>query len=109
MTLCALQPAQGETRSICENIPEEALPDEGAPYAGYCYIDAMQDADGDGTPGECQVDGPQEDCIGNPQLVEGCEPSQRRILRIVSKGVPQKVPFGTSVLYVACQGQPIGT
>jgi hypothetical protein len=109
MQLCALQPASNGTGDgvgiqMCENEPDEALGQ--GPLAGYCYIDAMQDMNKDGVV-ECVNPGDPE-CIGNPELVADCDPSQRRILRIVSRGVSPEVPYGTSTLFVACQGQPLG-
>lgn len=89
MQLCMLLPAEGANRDACLNNVDGTLP---SPIAGYCYIDAMQDP-----------------AIGNPELVADCDPSQRRILRIVSQGVEPPVPFGSSTLFVACQGESLTT
>jgi hypothetical protein len=51
---------------------------------GYCYIDADQG-------------------IGNPALVEGCEPTKRRLLRWVGDGLPAN----GSTMMLACFGAPL--
>jgi len=110
VTLCAIQALTDADRGVCENEPDERLGD--GPLAGYCYIDAMQDISGPNNEPDgvvsCTNRG-DPDCIGNPELVADCDPSQRRILRMVSRGVSPEVPYGTSTLFVACQGQPLGT
>ena len=106
-TLCKLQETVDTGRAECISLPDQQLSGAGA---GYCYIDAMQDLNDDGVP-SCQLDPANpnawqtnEDCIGNPMLVDSCPAAQRRILRFVSPDVEDKVPFPNSVLFVACQG-----
>ncbi len=99
MVLCGIEPATDY--SLCQNAPDEQLGE--GPVAGYCYIDAMQDLDGDGRV-EC-ISAGDPDCIGNPELVANCDPSQRRILRFVSRGVSPEVPFGTATIFVGCESQ----
>ncbi len=109
-TLCKLQETVDQGRQECLEFPDQQLTGAGA---GYCYIDAMQDRDGNGTP-ECRLDPDNpsfrhDDCLGNPLLVDSCPDSQRRILRFVSPAnVEPKVPFDNSVLFVACQGADLG-
>jgi hypothetical protein len=81
---------------------------------GYCYIDALQDANGNGTIGCLQPDGslggPESapaseggDCIGNVELVKDCSPTLKRLLRFVS---PEdgRVPAKNSTVILACKG-----
>ncbi len=109
-TLCKLTETVDQGRQECLEFPDQQLTGAGA---GYCYIDAMQDRDGNGTP-ECRLDPDNpsfrhDDCIGNPLLVDSCPDSQRRMLRFVSpNNVETKVPFDNSVLFVACQGADLG-
>jgi hypothetical protein len=101
MQLCALQPAADQ--DTCLNSDDVGA----GPLAGYCYIDAMPRVDENGNI-LCETPD-AADCIGNPALVEDCEESQRRLLRIISVGVNPEVPYRTSTLYVACQGKPLGS
>ncbi len=111
-TLCKLQETVGPAREECISLPDQQLSGAGA---GYCYIDAMQDRNDDGVP-SCRVDPANpgawqtnDDCIGNPMLVDSCPEAQRRILRFVStEEVQDKVPYPNSVLFVACQGADLG-
>jgi len=107
-TLCKLQETVDEGRRECLERPDQQLTGAGA---GYCYIDAMQDRNDDRVP-SCTMDSANptawqtnEDCIGNPMLVDSCPAAQRRMLRFVSpNNVEAKVPLDNSVLFVACQG-----
>ncbi len=106
VVLCGIRATSGDDLARCLNDPDEALGN--APIAGYCYIDAMQDVNENNVV-ECDPVSGGPDCIGNPALVADCDSSQRRILRIVSREVSPPVPFGTSTLFVACQGKPLGS
>ena len=100
LTICQLTPAVGTAMQDCLQVPDAALPD--GVYAGYCYVDATRELDGDPAT-RCEALG-DPDCIGNPELVADCDPTQRRLLRFVSSGVEPPVPFGTSTVLIACQG-----
>jgi len=86
-------------RGACEYEPDEVL--GAGPLAGYCYIDAMQDLNGDGV--VRWINRGDSDCVRNPEQVAGCDPSQRRILRIVCRGVEPPVSFGNSTAFIACE------
>jgi len=98
LSMCELLPADGDALDECLNAPDAEIS-----HYGYCYLDAMTDTDGDGLV-ECSPDGPTEDCIGNPDLLRDCEPSQRRLLRLVSPpGAEVPLPWPGSMVFVACQ------
>ncbi|HOU94640.1 MAG TPA: hypothetical protein PLU22_26495, partial [Polyangiaceae bacterium] len=69
LTLCTLLPAEGSDADACLNDPV-------ATGEGYCYLDAMQDLDGDGV-ASCTAD-QDEDCVGNPELLASCPEEYRR-------------------------------
>ncbi len=51
--------------------------------AGYCYIDALSDLDGDGSL-DCAA-GNADDCLGNPEILThlGCDVDHQRTLRLL--------------------------
>jgi hypothetical protein len=108
-SLCQLTPA---ARSVGERAYQECL---NAPEAdiqtatGYCYIDAMTDRNGDGVvncTSECYQTGAGDcDCVGNPDIVSGCDAFQRRLLRFVRPpNTEPPLPWPNSTLFVACGG-----
>jgi hypothetical protein len=122
--LCKLTPVDPANLNECLTIQQ------GIQNAfGYCYIDAMRDLDKDGKvccesalepppncnpeldPCNCDTDRRRE-CIGNPELVDSCAASERRLLRFVSPddqtgNVQNEVPWPQSTVFVACQGATI--
>jgi hypothetical protein len=78
--------------------------------SGYCYLDAMTDQNGDDAV-NCDPADPdrQADCVGNPELLSGCMPSQRRRLRLVSPpgaldATGSELPWIPSKVVVVCPG-----
>ncbi len=101
--LCSLVQAGAEGSAEYESCLSDKTVDPGV--VGYCYLDAMQDRNPPAGV-ECSLTDPslRSDCIGNPELLEKCEPNQRRLLRFVSP--PDKpVPAPTSKVIVACKGE----
>ncbi len=93
IVLCRLQEATGAARRSCLADP---YPVGGA---GYCYVDMMQDLNADGVV-ECEAVG-DPDCLGDPEVVAHCDPSQRRLIRFVSPP-HDLVPFPNSTLFIGC-------
>jgi hypothetical protein len=77
--LCRLRALQGPDRDRCQNDASEI---EDA--VGYCYIADTADQQ-----------------IGNPELVEECPESERRLLRFVGRNVPAR----GSAVFIACAGE----
>gem|GEM_PF-2980174 len=96
LTLCALLPATGSDAEAC-------LDDPAANGEGYCYLDAMQDLDGDGVP-SCTVTNPRADCVGNPELLASCPDEARRALRFLSDG-DTATPRAGARRYLGCAAE----
>ena len=96
LTLCTLLPAAGSDADACLNDPM-------ATGEGYCYLDAMQDLDGDGVL-SCTVSNPQADCVGNPELLASCPDTARRALRFLSDG-DTATPRAGAHLYLGCAAE----
>jgi hypothetical protein len=73
--LCKIAPLEGTELTACQSGSEDPN------VFGYCYVDPSQG-------------------IGAPSLVEGCDPTLRRMLRFMGEGLPKS----GSVLYTACLG-----
>jgi len=103
-----MTPAEGEDLERCLAAPPSDL---GRDTVGYCFLDASSDRDGDGT-ARCEYDREhpeawrdEPDCVGNPLLVDSCPIAQRRNFRFPSQRLEVPVPFGNSVVAIACQVQ----
>jgi hypothetical protein len=75
LCLCKIAPLEGTELTACQSGSEDPN------VFGYCYVDPSQG-------------------IGAPSLVEGCDPTLRRMLRFMGEGLPKS----GSVLYTACLG-----
>ncbi len=86
--VCEIEQSRGDDLVACQN--DEASSSQNP---GYCYIDAER-IDSSGQPAP----------IGNPELLGGCQPGQRRNLRFVGENTPQN----GAVTFIACTGAPVG-
>ncbi|MBK8258981.1 MAG: hypothetical protein IPK82_40765 [Polyangiaceae bacterium] len=72
----------GQPLYLCQNdLNEYPLDENGEQINGYCYLDAMS-----------------EPKVGNPDLLNTCPSTEKRMLRFVGKGHPRP----NSVLFLAC-------
>ncbi len=105
--ICQLTPAEGQNLDLCLGITDDEVP-SGA--VGYCYVDAMQDRDDDGSPdctrelGRSDAWREEPDCIGNPALVEDCPAAQRRTLRFLSEDLEVPVPHPEAAFFIVPTG-----
>ena len=104
---CELPQLPGHPRE--PNIPAHACANDLHPepgLVGYCYVDAMQDRDEDGSPnctselGRSEAWRDEPDCIGDPALVEHCPAARRRTLRFLSAGLEVPVPHPKAALFI---------
>ena len=113
-SLCQLTPA---AENVNEPAYQECLNRSEANIGtatGYCYIDGMTDRNRDGVvncTSQCYSSGAADcDCVGSPDFIADCDPSQRRLLRFVSPAnSEQPLPWPNSIVFVACQGATFQT
>ena len=78
---------------LCEVLQVQNVPSNPTNALEVC----REDPDAAGVEGWCYVDADQE--VGNPELVENCRPTERRILRFVGSGLSPN-----TTTFVACTG-----
>jgi hypothetical protein len=80
LNLCEVAQLRDEQQQLCQTVKKEELPTD---LYGYCYVDAT-------------VEPP----IGEPDLVQDCDASARRMLRFVG----QDLMAPDAITFVACAG-----
>jgi hypothetical protein len=84
---------------LCEvlQVQQAANPDPEAALAA-----CRQDPNASGAEGWCYIADTELQTIGNPELVAGCPPTKRQLLRFVGEGLRRN-----TTTFVACQGSSL--
>ncbi|MFT3775861.1 MAG: hypothetical protein QM820_61740 [Minicystis sp.] len=82
---CEVAMLAGAQRDACQNDTSDAVQVDGQPVDGVCYVDATLSPP-----------------LGNPQLIEKCPQTEKRLVRFVGQGAPAPTT-GTVAEFIVCQ------